>query len=154
MSLRLKLEAEPGSSIDRCFIKACALANQLNIDVEFKFNGVTCIALINGNPETGIDTYRIKVNSKVPISSSKTMTLDNLKATGIYHIILNAMWNTEVKPCNKDRVFLQWLQKALEYRDKEVYNQAIDNCIEIVKKYRRFDNEEELQELENLKKKA
>ena len=70
--------------------------------------------------------------------------------TDLFKRIHSMMWQTQVKPPQKDLVFLHWLKTSIK-EDREA---VIDNCIEIVKKYRRFDNEEELQELENLKKKA
>jgi hypothetical protein len=59
------------------------------------------------------------------------------------------MWNGTMSP-QKDTAFLEWLKQAIKTDRSEV----IDQCIEIVKKYRRFDNEEELQELNDLKKKV
>jgi len=68
----------------------------------------------------------------------------------LFKLIFDRFWSCGRIYPQKDKEFLQWLKLAIKQDRKEV----IDLCIEIVRKHRVFDNEEEITELENLKKTA
>jgi hypothetical protein len=49
VSCKITIEVSDGTSIERACEDACRVANRLNIDVEFVFNSVRCLARPDGS---------------------------------------------------------------------------------------------------------
>lgn len=54
----IKLEFMVGDSIKNCFEEAIRIARFLNVNTEFDFNGITCIASEDGSASEGEKNYR------------------------------------------------------------------------------------------------
>lgn len=63
--LTIHVQADPGTLIDDAFSEAVDLANRVRVDIEFKFNGVTCIAKVDGSAETGVKEFHEAMQSKM-----------------------------------------------------------------------------------------
>ena len=50
--MKLKLEVEPGETIQDACGEAQAIADKTAMDVEFEFNSVDCVAVPGGDPIT------------------------------------------------------------------------------------------------------
>ncbi|MCT4086668.1 hypothetical protein HZP82_04660 [Elizabethkingia anophelis] len=55
--MRLKVEMDPGTSIEAAFRQAIALARKLGVTVDFKFNDVLCVAYQDGDVVKGVENY-------------------------------------------------------------------------------------------------
>jgi hypothetical protein len=55
--MHIKLETMGGEEISDCFQKAIDLANRIQFDVEFKFNGVTCFVKPGGSVRKGVEEW-------------------------------------------------------------------------------------------------
>ena len=55
--MTIKLECFGGEEISDAFMKALDLANRIEFDVEFEFNGVTCFVKPGGSVTKGIREY-------------------------------------------------------------------------------------------------
>ncbi len=62
----LRIEALGGTPIELACKKACDLALFLDITIEFKFNGVTCLANPGGTPEDLAKSWSIAMESERP----------------------------------------------------------------------------------------
>lgn len=62
--MTLKLEAEPGETIEKCFFKAIDVTRILNIYTEFNFNGVRCMCKPFGSYLKGVDEYHEALKDK------------------------------------------------------------------------------------------
>lgn len=60
----LKVEIGLGSSVFKVFEEAIRVATQLNVYIEFNFNGVTCLARPNDDAKKSVKSYIIAVNNK------------------------------------------------------------------------------------------
>lgn len=63
----IKIEFSPGDEIEEAFTEAIRLAKQLQVTVEFKFNGITCIARANGDPKKGVRSYEDTILEDQPL---------------------------------------------------------------------------------------
>ena len=68
--ITIKAEVRPGSTILEAFTECIKFANKLECIVEFKFNGVVCIAYQNGNAEKGAESFFKNCTSDVKIAWS------------------------------------------------------------------------------------
>lgn len=64
MAATIKLEFNPGDSIEEAFSEAIRIATILNVWVEFNFNGVTCITNSKGNIDKGIESYHAELKKE------------------------------------------------------------------------------------------
>jgi len=70
-SLLLKVDVFGGSSIESAAGEACALANRLDITVEFEFNGVTCMAIPGGSSDVLVSNWNAADrSSRFPMAST------------------------------------------------------------------------------------
>lgn len=63
MSIDIKVNVNPGSSIEDAAIECVTLANRLKIPVEFKFNDVNCYARPGGDPAKLVVDYHEQIGS-------------------------------------------------------------------------------------------
>lgn len=63
-SLHLKVEVLGGSSIHDACKEACDLADRINVTIDFKFNGVTCIAHPGTDPSDLAKNWDTVLQSK------------------------------------------------------------------------------------------
>lgn len=63
-SLHLNVEVLGGSSIHDACKEACDLADRINVTVDFKFNGVTCIAHPGTDPGDLAKNWNAVLQSK------------------------------------------------------------------------------------------
>ena len=61
--MHIKLETMGGEEISDCFQKAIDLANRIQFDVEFKFNGVTCFVKPGGSVRKGVGSWNEAISS-------------------------------------------------------------------------------------------
>jgi hypothetical protein len=73
MNITLKVEAGAGSTIKSVCNEAIDFATRNNIDVEFDFNGVICLAQPNGDPELLASNFKEELsgNSRFKYAISK-----------------------------------------------------------------------------------
>lgn len=55
--ISLEVECRAGAAINDCFEEGIELAKRIKVDIRFKFNGVTCFAVADGDVDTGVDNY-------------------------------------------------------------------------------------------------
>lgn len=63
--MTIKAEFIAGTEITQAFFEAIRVAKILNCNIEFQFNGVTCIAEPNGDHMKGSSNYNNSLESKV-----------------------------------------------------------------------------------------
>jgi hypothetical protein len=61
--ISLDVECRPGSSIGDCFKEGIELSQRIGIDVHFKFNGVTCFAVADGDIDYGCEQWNEAMSS-------------------------------------------------------------------------------------------
>ena len=64
MTISVKVEAHPGQDITEASIQAIDLADRLGINVEFDFNGVTCVACPGAKAEQMVESFHRELVSK------------------------------------------------------------------------------------------
>lgn len=64
MPMYLEVKVMGGENIDHVAVEACALANRIGCDVHFTFNGVTCMALQQGDPAVLVENWKDAFGSK------------------------------------------------------------------------------------------
>lgn len=77
MSIRttasLKIDFYPSTSILDAFKEACRLSTFLNVDVQFSFNGVTCISMPNSEYNDGVKAYHECIGN-IKIAFARTIS--------------------------------------------------------------------------------
>lgn len=61
--MSIKVEMEPGATIENAAEQSCALATKLGCDIDFNFNGVHCVAQPNGDPKEMIGMFFLVLSS-------------------------------------------------------------------------------------------
>lgn len=60
----IEVRFTPGDSIEEAFSEAIRLAKALGVWVEFKFNGITCMARPGGEVLKGVESYQREIKKE------------------------------------------------------------------------------------------